>query len=664
MRVGAVPVFMTIVALTGCSNDATGPVATTVAVTVFNATGPFFEQPTPTQTIIKCGLEFRASASGGGTATWLYSWVLFYGWADPSVPVDSIQLPQVDVRREWGADHIESGKDQHSVWILSATAPFRVEFRFRYQLSDQSIKETSATHTCGPPLYGGSGPPALGQVTLEPPSGEVQGGDTITVSYSAASPIGLWETHVVFSGACDWDLMTFENFAPTVARTVKTTVPAACRLGDALNVNVVAFDIGLRGAVWKTPATLTVVDRTPPQISVAFLPGLSPTLQGYFFTGDTLGAYLSARDNNALSGLFWELWPAGRRDSLRSSGPRVADYFIRLAIGDSVGRIQLRLYSRDAVGLVSDTIVTDSLRIYPTIQRSMRSITTADAIYDVIFDEARGLLYLRHPDALRITVLSASDLTEAANIPLPGPAYDFDLSAGGDTLVLALGTMGALGIVDLAAASRAVSLLPLTTLNTAFQQHPVRVRLAASGKALVVLGGATYLQTTLIEVDPVGRGERVRIDAGDSGVVGYVTLERSNNHQVIVVSGDGHSQRYEALGDAFGPVRNASAYPHQVRVDATGTRIALGLSVFDAGLQLERRVESPVWDHSAPVALSPDGRILYQYSLSHGVVRSDATDGHLMDRTHTPGVGLMRVSPDGTMLALLSSKTIRLMDLR
>jgi len=286
-------------------------------------------------------------------------------------------------------------------------------------------------------------------------------------------------------------------------------------------------------------------------------------------------------------------------------------------------------------------------------------------IRDLIFDERRGAIYLLNSSPSYVAVLSATDLTVVDSIPLPGAASDFDITVSGDTLVVVLVDLHALGILDLNASPRTVVVHPLTTLNAAMDQRPELVRIPANGKIFVRLNGATFPQTTLLEVDLASGVERVRSDAGNNGVVGYVTMERSNDRGVMVLWQGQQLQRYDASSDVFGPLTAAASSASRFSLDATGSRLALGLDVFDAAtLQFERHVESPAWDPYLAVALSPDGQVLYHYSLPQGVLRADASTGHLLERARTPGVTFMRVSPDGTSLALLNWKTFSLMDLR
>ncbi len=663
MRLSAAAVSVLLTPVLAC-HDSTGPEAPfTVSVSIESTTGPtFFNDDTVPQ--IQCFVTLRAVARGPGSAIWGDGKFYVFAGPDRVTPIDSSVMPAQTIRESWGASSIDSSEVRHAQWQLSAGIPFGLSFVFTYSKNGEVQQAGPVAFTCGPTIPSGAGPPQFGQVSVSPAAGEIEGGDTLTVSYAASSPVGLWETEIDITGACRLSRHLGEQLVITTTRIVPIVVPPECSIGGTLSVAVRAFDAAGQG-VQSQLATLSVVDRTPPRVSASL--GFDGQVQLIYFGGDTIPAYLHASDNHALSGVYREVLPWGRRDSLLTSAPSLNARLDIPIPEDWVGGIQVRAFSRDGVGLVSDTIVTpaDSLRIFPTVARAVKSRTMGGVIRDLIFDERRGAIYLLNSYPSYVAVLSATDLTLVDSIPLPGAASDFDITVSGDTLVVVLVDLHALGILDLNASPRTVVVHPLTTLNAAMDQRAELVRIPANGKIFVRLNGATFLQTTLLEVDLSSGVERVRSDAGNNGVVGYVTMERSNDRGVMVLWQGQQLQRYDASGDVFGPLTAAASYASRFSLDATGSRLALGLDVFDAAtLQFERRVESSAWDPYLAVALSPDGQVLYHYSLPQGVLRADASTGHLLERARTPAVTFMRVSPDGTRLALLNWKTFSLMDLR
>jgi sugar lactone lactonase YvrE len=369
--------------------------------------------------------------------------------------------------------------------------------------------------------------------------------------------------------------------------------------------------------------------------------------------------------------VIWEVQPGGVRDSVVGPG----GWFISIPVRPEWAgqKIQIRLFARDASGLVSDTIVApaDSLFIYPSVDRPTTWTTLSGYAEDVIIDQARGALYLMQGAGIRVFSLGAREITET--IPLPSVASDADLTAGGDSLVLTLPYNRALGIIDLRQPSRTVTLVPLRSVDSTLGQAPYQVRIAANGRAYVGLAGPSAAANRLLEVDLGTGAERLLPDAGRDGLTGGAGLERSFDRTVLVLSQrlENLLQRYDVAADAFGPIQTRVNVQGPLRIDRTGARVSVGLDIYDADLAFQRRVTAPYGALYVPgAALSPDGEYLYQAIALRGVARTRVSDGVLVDRSPTPfsATGYLRVSPDGTMLVIMDSFNgtlkIATMDLR
>src|ERR1700752_456540 len=293
MRLGAVALLMAVAILSGCG-DATGPGTAKVEVAVLSVSGPDISQPSPSETTISCGVTFSAHATGSGSATWEEALGLVFAGPDRSTAVDTIHIAAANVQAARGATEIAGGQDQASAWALTSTIPFGLRFIFRYRNQARAVRTTNASFTCGPDVPPGSAPPTLKNLSIQPGSGEVESGDTLLVSYTAESPVGLWETRVIVSGACEAEVNFSERFATSATRTVPIHVPGGCRLGSPIAVNVRAFDIALRGVEAALYPSLTFVDRTRPEVGVWFGVGGSTELDNFYFTGDTILASIGA----------------------------------------------------------------------------------------------------------------------------------------------------------------------------------------------------------------------------------------------------------------------------------------------------------------------------------------------------------------------------------
>jgi hypothetical protein len=664
-------------ALAACSGDATGPVASVdVTVQILSLSGPTFSIGPDSGPRIACAVDVRASATGSGTATWLSATLRFYAGKDRSHPVDSTVVPAATVRAGWGSAGIRVGQSQESGVQVNASVPFGAEIVFHYQDPGSGVKATSVSFTCGPAPPTNASPPVITALTVEAPAAPLQPGDTLKVDYSVTSNAGLWKTVLALSGPCAAQLKFAEQFAPSVTRVVSLPIPSTCVLGVPLTINVTALDDAVQQISRSVAPGIALVDRTPPQVAAMLFPllGGSATehLAGEYFVGDSLYFIYIASDNYDLRTLVWEVSPAGFRDSLRVSG-RSASPWLKVPIRPAwTGPIQLRLYARDSVGLTSDTLASplDSIRVYPTVTRPSASTTVDGEIRDVAIDQRRGVIYLMQGNQWRIAVMSASTLTIAATVPLPAQGTDLDLTSGGDSLLVALPYERALGVIDLRQTPLAVTLLPITGLDTTIDQRPWSVKTAANGKAFVLLQGSAPSAYRLMEVD-LGTGvQRLRTDAGDSGNVGGAAIQRSADHSTLILSsGVTLFQRYDAATDAFGP-RHSTSRIAGLTVDPTGQHVALGLDVYDATLQFLLTVHSQYAGEIIPTAFSGDGLVLYQAIPYQWIVRSRLSDGAILDHSPSPIFpALIRMSPDGTMLIIVdnnccATNRIATMDMR
>lgn len=613
---------------------------------------------------IACDVRFSATASGEGSARWLKAKGLWFAGIDRSTPFDSATWSASEIQRSWDKTGIAAGQTQLATWTFYAGAPFTTSVEFHYQsvygaeVGDE--KTATVEFTCGPAPSADSPDPTVTALAAGPLSDALEPSDTLTVEYAATSPAGIWQTAVVLSGPCEVRQSFAERLQTSVTRSTRIPIPPECRLGVPLVVTVFAQDAGLRTGARVLQTHVALVDATPPTISALFFPpggyGILNDLTGTFFGGDSIQVSAFPSDNHELRELVWEVLPEGTgiADSLALSGAGASPtIFFHLPLALS-GPIQLSLHARDAMGLESNSITTTAgaIHVYPSIARPTKSAVVDGVTWDLIADARRGLVYLMQPNAHRIAVLSLSTMTVTGTILLPAYPDDFDISAGGDTLVIVLPAEHALGVVDLRETPWQTKLIPLTLLDSATNQHPEYVRTLSNGKAFVSVLGSVLSASVLIEVDLATGAQRVRTDAGDGGYVGGSGIARSLDHTVAVVNGgDSYFQRYDVASDHFGPRMSANNTSTLV-VDATGRRIAVGFDIYDESLQHLRRVSSPLRvGDVVPTALSADGAVFYEMLYSTGLVRASVSDGALLDRTRNPiGAAQMSISDDGTLI--------------
>ena len=657
--------FVTIVVLglAACSGDATGPrpnLVVTVAVTELS--GPDVFDAGTNELRVQCEVTLRATGAGDGRATWNGATLLFYAGPNRLAALDTIVIAQQEIQQAWGGSGIGSSEAQLSRWSVSASIPFKATLAFRYRPESGGEQTARVSFTCGPSIPASLAPPRIELLSLSPPGRDIDVGETLTIEYSAESDVALWTTTARVTGPCQLEQTFPEGFARTVQRTVTFVIPPTCGLASSLAVEVVATDAAVQTSRVRPPDRWRVVDHTPPQVFADYL----PTAASYVFAGDTLRPFVATIDNNAIGGIIWEIRPGGVRDSILAGNGFAA---IRMRPEWSGQSIQLRLFARDAAGLVSDTLVVP-IAVYPTITPPIQSTTIAGDIEGVEFDERRGLLYLvQLQNSARIGVLSLSSMTIVETIPLNVAFEDMDMSAGGDSLVLSLRYARALGIIDLQSGTKTLSLVPLHSLDTLATLSPGSVRVAANGKAYVRLDGPAPGAAGLLEVDLASGVERfVAADVDLSAA----RFERSFDRSVLILArGTALLQRYDVALGTFSPIRSTQSVYGPLRVDATASRITLGLDVFDGQLDFLRRVAGIYGGEAIPgSALSRDGNYLYQALGYRGVGRARTSDGAVVDRIAIPfsASGFLKISPSGNLLVVFDSfignASISVIDLR
>ena len=665
MRLGAVLLVLAVGVLSGCG-DSTGLGPTRVEVTILSVTGPDVVQQSPSEFTVSCSVVFDAMNRGGGRATWVDSWVLVYAGPDRSVPVDTVEIPAAIMEQAWGGATLEPSDRLISGWTFSANVPFAATFVFRYRPQAGLPKAVSASFSCGPDVPPGAPPPTFKTLSVEPAAGEIQSGQTVRVTYTAESSVGLWETSVMLSGACEAEYRFPEVFALSTTRTVAVLVPPGCTLGLPLDVTVGATDVALRGVGARF--SFTYVDRKPPVIGVGLNYGLSNTGQGFFFAGDTLTGSVTADDNNRLAGVFWEVWPTGKRDSVLLAEQGLY-HPLAIPIPDGwVGKIQIRAYSRDAAGLVSDTILRppDSLRIYPTAARPVRYTQPILDIRAVAPDLRRNrawvLMQEHNVSVHRVYGVSLTSMALVDTIVVRG-GWDLDLTIGGDSLIAASGY--GLNVIDLRPSPPVVSYVPLTSIDST-RQYIQLVRVAGNGKVFVILVGQTLNDNKLVEVDLVAGTDHVRTDAGNGGVIDGVWLEPSLDRSVMFLKGSQGIQKYVSGTDTFGPPQPFNASGGGLAVDATGSRVTVGWDLYDGAMQFLRVLDTPSQYPSIPALLSPDGSTYYHALWPYGILSGNTQAGNMIDRTRTPQSLYMKMAPDGAKIIFVDAQFGRLgvMDLQ
>ncbi len=663
--------------LAGCSNSSEPTPPPPPGGTGFRATiatpainSPVYGAFADGVAIIACDVTLRSTGAGAPGATWREAVLRWYPAQDLRIPFDSAVLSARDVALSWGGADIRDGETQVSAWRFLATIPFTLALEYHYRVVGAAADSSVTTQaTCQPSLPVNPALPTISTVTILPSGPTIEPGDSLDVSFRATAPAGLWQTIVSVSGACDTTVFLPGFLTQSTPYAVRVPLGPNCALGASLSVSIITLDAALQ-ATATIPVLLSVVDHTPPILSVSYGGG-SLAVSGDYFSGDTLQFEESASDNDQLTYFVWEVLPAGIRDSVLLSSIRVPPYVpvpVRASWGAAV---QLRFSALDRSGNRSTvaTINTDSLRLHPVVQRPIAWRSIGGDTRQVLPDTKRGVFYVLLGSPEQLLTFALADAALLRTMDLPSCWGGFDITASGDSLLFPCPPAEGIGVLDLTPSVPQWSIVSLTTLDSANGPWPGTVFAMAGGRTFVGLSGASATQFQLLQVDLATGAEVLRLDAGGAGGVGHL-YERSPNHDLVLVGDDlGDVQVYHTVTDQFGPLTSIPNTGGKFGFSADGQVIAEGMVILDAGLQVVRSVRNLIGDGSSASFLTPDGQDLY-YITNAGLIRTRVSDGEIVERTDLPfEVRDFRVSEDGQWVVFRgpegsSSGQVGAMDLR
>lgn len=357
--------------LTSACHDRVSPERTALTVSIAERSGPSITVDAAGYSTVLCRLTLKAAATGAGHATWQDAVYRVFIGPDLTTPVDSFVIAATDIAQAFGGSTIAAGESTMSTWDFQAGVPFSAEFEFRYRGSSQSATaHSTVAFACGSPPSS-TAAPTITSITLSPPSGELPAGAPLNVHFEAYAPGGFFRSLVRVRGPCAADVERVENLTTSISRTVVVAIPGTCPLGVPIEVTVSVMDGAGRTATQTVSSSLVLADHEPPSINPRFFPpngGSAQTLlHGDYRAGDSIAVIPNAFDTHALAAIVWEVLPYGAKDSVIVYSNSVPSMIhVKLAPTWS-GPIQLRLWARDGVGLMSPvyTSLPDSVRVIP-----------------------------------------------------------------------------------------------------------------------------------------------------------------------------------------------------------------------------------------------------------------------------------------------------------
>ena len=322
-----------------------------------------------TQPIFNCFVNVQATVMGAGLGSWVDGEFRFYDLRDTTRQVASLPFPGTELLQAFGTGTVKTGDVEQSRWQLTASAPFIGELSLRYALSSSTSAPATTTtrFRCAPPVPQGAARPAVPQLSVTPSSGPLDVGAPVQITVSSNAPAGAYFTLIRITGACLIEQGFTEQFQTAVSHTISIPLNYPCALGAPIGVSAIVYDVLSNSGTTYAQYPIALVDSQRPTIwaSVPF---------GDYVAPDSMTMYVATRDNYRVGTFYWDVLPIGTKDSVVLTDSLVtqngAEYDGRLNLKMPttwIGqKIQLRLYARDAKGLVSDTITTplDSIRVH------------------------------------------------------------------------------------------------------------------------------------------------------------------------------------------------------------------------------------------------------------------------------------------------------------
>jgi hypothetical protein len=651
-----------LVALGGCG-ETTAPNKNFSVSVAIDGTPAWNVVDSPNGPVMTCTAGMTVTGHGSGRATWTGASEYYFIGADRSTSVDTSHNAATDLASAFGVTDIGDDESHHTFWIFKFSAPFDVTMSIEYLMPDGRTPNSSGVHfTCGPSVQGAV-VPTVTQISVPSMTGQLNVGDTVSVTYAESGSTGIWASIIDITGTFQSEQVLAEKMATSVNRTVKFVVPPNGNApGVPLTVSVRAFDAALVGSAKSLETHLAFVDRTPPVIS-------QPAgWTGAYAVGDTLMLGANATDDNLLGWLVYQLGaPANARDSVAAIAGRAGEYFsVNIPIRPEwIGSPTLSMYVRDAGGLTSQILTAPApLVIYPTVDKSTTPVLSLsqNPADDIAYDAKRDLMYVGIPSDNKIAVFSPSTMTAQSSISLPGTPAGMDLSLSGDSLLVAVPSANEIAVVDLTRPTAPPGSIKLTVLDTvasalaSMPLLPSGLRIAANGKMLVMLSWPSQANDQVVEVDLTTGAQRVRSDARNLATVyPYWTryMGRSNDHSRIYSVGPCVAI-YDSASDTFQACLGGSGSAYMgMTFDAAGTLLTRGSGVFDQNLQ--GVYDANVHGVEEYAAISPDGATVYMGGTKE--IRSmRLSDKTMLQRMLIPiNAERLFVSPSGTWVLAFQS---------
>jgi len=480
----------------------------------------------------------------------------------------------------------------------------------------------------------------------------LQPGDTLRVSLNSHDNASLRYALVRISGAFTYTDSADAN-GSNVTRTLTLPIPSSARLGTPITVSAEAKDYaGNHASRSLTP--LGFNDFTAPKISAQTTGGRDGIA---FAPGQTLTLRLSATDNYKLvrAGYVFSAPGSGGDSTTLAGGTYSHDFVIPITTG-WIGTPRFTAFAEDSSG--HRATVYGTITVSSRTRRAIVSVPLADAVRDAAVDDRRGLVYLSVPATRSVRVLDAVTGSFGSDYTLPQAPGGIDLSASGDSLLVAQTGGPSVRLISLLTGAQDT----VQVLSPGDTRSVANLRVLADNTMLVTItfAGSGY-GGSIAEYKLATRTQGSRLTVTEA-----VPLARSGNGQKAVAIIDDSCCPLDGVvydvGRGWGSGQGTvSYYGVTVALDYTGDLVLVQSSLFSGSL-------GSLGDYtpqgaSPPAVLAADGLSAF-WATPTGVTQVQLSDGAVLD-SFTLGAQprQLYLSPNGLTLVAVTSGMVHVIDL-
>ena len=197
----------------------------------------------------------------------------------------------------------------------------------------------------------------------------------------------------------------------------------------------------------------------------------SPVLAASLRETDVLSIALEGHVDRRISYVGMRIGdPVFYQDSTGWTDSVVTGSFNIALYGAPLDTFTVRVFLRDNEGnLVTVVPVAGHVSVFDNVERPWRSAGYPVGTATTAFSPNQSRLYFGVSPATggpKLETLDLQALTYGTPVSLPEFPHGFDISAGGDSLIAALGSHSSLGVIDLARSPGTVAWLPLDVDST------------------------------------------------------------------------------------------------------------------------------------------------------------------------------------------------------